>query len=53
MALKSDPDFAVNLIDCTSFEQCMERVQAFAEDHPNNKWIVGYQDSSGFPVGRT
>lgn len=39
----SDPDFAVNLIDCTSFEQCMERVQAFAEDHPNNEWIVGYQ----------
>ena len=42
-AFVSDPDFAVNLIDCTSFEQCMERVQAFAEDHPNNEWIVGYQ----------
>lgn len=42
-AFMTDPDFAVNLIDCTSFEQCMERVQAFAESHPSNEWIVGCQ----------
>lgn len=42
-AFLTDPDFAVNLIDCTSFERCMERVQAFAKDHPNNEWIVGCQ----------
>lgn len=28
-AFMTDPDFAVNLIDCTSFEMAMERVVAF------------------------
>lgn len=39
----TDPDFAVNLIDCTSFEMAMERVVAFAADHPDNEWIMGCQ----------
>lgn len=39
----TDPDFCVNLIDCTSFEQCMERVVAFADAHPDNEWILGVQ----------
>ena len=42
-AMTTDPDFCVNLIDCTSFEQVMERVQAFAESHPDNEWLVGVQ----------
>ena len=42
-AFMTDPDFAVNLIDCTSFEQAMERVCAFADSHPDNEWIVGCQ----------
>lgn len=42
-AFMTDPDFAVNLIDCTSFEQAMERVRAFADSHPDNEWIVGCQ----------
>ena len=42
-AFMTDPDFAVNLIDCTSFEQCMERVQAFAESQSSTEWIVGCQ----------
>ena len=42
-AFMTDPDFAVNLIDCTSFEQAMERVKEFADAHPDNEWIVGCQ----------
>ena len=42
-AFMTDPDFAVNLIDCTSFEMAMERVVAFAADHPDNEWILGCQ----------
>ena len=42
-ALAFDPDFCVNLLDCTSFEQVMERMQAFAAAHPNNDWLVGFQ----------
>lgn len=42
-AMTTDPDFCVNLIDCTSFEQCMERVVAFADAHPDNEWILGVQ----------
>lgn len=42
-AMTTDPDFCVNLIDCTSFEQVMERMRAFAESHPDNEWLVGVQ----------
>lgn len=42
-AMTTDPDFCVNLIDCTSFEQVMGRMQAFAESHPDNEWLVGVQ----------
>jgi len=42
-AMTTNPDFCVNLIDCTSFEQCMERVVAFADAHPDNEWILGIQ----------
>ena len=39
-AFMTDPDFAVNLIDCTSFEMAMERVVAFAADHPDNLSLI-------------
>lgn len=39
----TDPDFCVNLIDCTSFEQTMKRVKEFADAHPDNEWILGVQ----------
>ncbi len=42
-AMATDPDFCVNLIDCNSFEKCMERVAAFADAHPNNEWVLGVQ----------
>jgi predicted amidohydrolase YtcJ len=42
-SMTSDEDFCVNLIDCTSFEQCMERVVSFADSHPDNEWILGTQ----------
>jgi len=42
-AMTTDPDFCVNLIDCTSFEQAMERVVSFADAHPDNEWILGVQ----------
>lgn len=42
-SLMSDPDFCVNLIDCTSLDQVMERVKAFADSHPDNEWILGVQ----------
>ena len=42
-SMTTDPDFCVNLIDCTSFEQAMERVVAFADSHPDNEWILGVQ----------
>ncbi len=45
-AFMTDPDFAVNLIDCTSFEMAMERVVAFAADHPDNEWILAARLSS-------
>lgn len=42
-SMTTDPDFCVNLIDCTSFEQAMERVKAFADSHPDNEWVLGVQ----------
>lgn len=42
-SMTTDPDFCVNLIDCTSFEQVMARVQEFGDAHPNNEWLVGVQ----------
>lgn len=42
-SMTTDADFCVNLIDCTSFEQCMERVVAFADAHPDSEWILGVQ----------
>ena len=42
-SMNTDPDFCVNLIDCTSCEQAMERVKAFADSHPDNEWILGVQ----------
>lgn len=42
-SMTTDPDFCVNLIDCTSFEQCMERVVEFGKTHPDNEWLVGVQ----------
>lgn len=42
-SMTTDPDFCVNLVDCTSFEQCMERVVAFANAHPDDEWILGVQ----------
>ncbi len=42
-SMTTDPDFCVNLIDCTSFEQCMDRVVAFADAHPDNEWVLGVQ----------
>ena len=42
-SMTTDPNFCVNLIDCTSFEQAIERVCAFADAHPDNEWILGVQ----------
>lgn len=48
-AFMTDPDFAVNLIDCTSFEMAMERVVAFANAIPimSGFWAAKSFSSSG------
>lgn len=33
--------FAVNLYDASSFDEVVQRVQQFAQTHPNESWIIG------------
>jgi predicted amidohydrolase YtcJ len=33
--------FEVNLYDCKTWEEAIDRVKAFAKDHPNEPWIRG------------
>ena len=40
-AAYDDPDFCVNLMGCTSEQECAERVRAFCEAHPDNEWVYG------------
>jgi predicted amidohydrolase YtcJ len=40
-AIQNDKDFCVELYDCTSEAECVERVKKFAEEHPDNPWIFG------------
>jgi predicted amidohydrolase YtcJ len=42
--------FQVNLFGCTSWTEVLERVQKFATEHPNEKWITGRGwDQNKFP----
>ncbi len=42
--------FAVNLYDCKTWEEAIERVQKFVEKNPQEKWIVGRGwDQNKFP----
>lgn len=42
--------FAVNLYDCLTWEEGIERVQKFVEKNPEEKWIVGRGwDQNKFP----
>jgi len=42
--------FAVNLYDCKTWEEAMERVKDFAAKHPEEKWIKGRGwDQNKFP----
>jgi predicted amidohydrolase YtcJ len=42
--------FAVNLFDCASFEEVVQRVQKFAGGHPGLTWITGRGwDQNKFP----
>jgi predicted amidohydrolase YtcJ len=33
--------FAVNLFDAASFEEVLQRLQAFAQQHPSETWLLG------------
>ncbi len=42
--------FSVNLVNCNSFDEVVARVQKFAREHPNEKWIQGRGwDQNKFP----
>lgn len=42
--------FSVDLFDCNSFDEVVERVKKFAAEHPNEKWILGRGwDQNKFP----
>ena len=38
-AFLEDPDFCVGVWDTDSFEECMAKVKAFADSHPDNEWV--------------
>lgn len=40
-AVQSDPDYCIELMDCKSEEECVERVRQFALQHPDYEWIYG------------
>jgi predicted amidohydrolase YtcJ len=45
--------FSVDLFGCNSFDEVVERVQKFAAEHPQEKWILGRGwDQNKFP-GKT
>jgi len=42
--------FAVNLYDCNSWNEAIDRIKAFAAAHPNEQWITGRGwDQNKFP----
>jgi predicted amidohydrolase YtcJ len=42
--------FAVNLFDCKSWNEALERINSFAAKHPNEQWIKGRGwDQNKFP----
>ncbi|MCO6535636.1 amidohydrolase [Lactobacillus sp.] len=40
-AVQNDPDFCIQMMDCKSEEECVQRVNDFAKSHPHNPWIYG------------
>lgn len=41
----------VNLVGATSKEECIERIQAYKDAHPNDEWIIGRGwDQNDWPV---
>lgn len=40
-AIQNDEDLGFDMSDCTSMKECVDRAKAFADAHPNNKWIYG------------
>lgn len=40
-AAYDDPDFCINLMGCTSEQECADRVRGFCEAHPDNEWVYG------------
>ncbi len=40
-SLLSDESYCISLFDCSSEDECVRRVEAFASEHPDNPWIYG------------
>ena len=40
-ALVDDPDFCVAVGATASLEECLAKVKAFADSHPQNEWVFG------------
>ncbi len=51
-AIQNDDSFTLDLGDCTSEEEAVEKVRAFAEAHPENAWVYGCNwNSENWPGG--
>lgn len=40
-AIQNDKEFCIDLSNCKSEEECVNRVKEFADEHPQNLWIYG------------
>lgn len=40
-AIQNDKEFCIDLSNCKSEEECVNRVKEFADAHPQNLWIYG------------
>ncbi len=40
-ALLDDPDFCISVGATASLDECLAKVRAFADAHPNNEWVLG------------
>lgn len=41
-SIQSDEDLCLHLLDCANEAECVNRVEKFASEHPENEWIFGW-----------
>lgn len=40
-AIQNDKEFCIDISDCKSEEECVQKTKEFADSHPQNSWIYG------------